>query len=244
MRLSAPAPRLPLKSLTLAACLSAFSMSPHAAASAPDMTEQARALYGDSIAFDIYRNDARIGTHNVTFRDEEGGLKVTTNFELEIGLLFVKLFELQYESEALWEDGKLVALSATTNRNGEVSEVEASAAEDILTINGPNGTQTAQMGIYPTNHWNSGVIGSTQLMNTITGKVNDVELVPLGTERVPTNAGMIEAMRYKYEGAIQNEVWYDAEGRWVAMQFPGDDGSLIELRCRQCVASASLEVSR
>lgn len=244
MRLSALTPRLPLKPLALAACLSAFSVPPHAAASAPDMTEQARALYGDSIAFDIYRNDARIGSHNVTFRDEAAGLKVTTNFELEIGLLFVTLFELQYQSEALWEDGQLVALSARTDRNGDISEVEASVFEDTLTIDGPNGRQTTAMGIYPTNHWNSGVIGSTQLMNTITGKVNDVRLVPLGTERVTTNAGMVDATRYKYEGAIQNEVWYDADGRWVAMQFPGDDGSLIELRCRQCVASASLEATR
>ncbi|WOF72645.1 DUF6134 family protein [Parvibaculaceae bacterium PLY_AMNH_Bact1] len=244
MRLSALTPRLPLTPLALAACLSAFSVPPHAAASTPDMTEQARALYGDSIAFDIYRNNARIGSHNVTFSDEADGLKVTSSFEMEIGLLFVKLFELQYQSEALWEDGKLVALSATTNRNGDISEVEASATDNALKIDGPNGPQTATMGIYPTNHWNSGVIGSTQLMNTITGKVNDVRLVPLGTERVATNAGMVEATRYKYEGAIQNEVWYDADGRWVAMQFPGDDGSLIELRCRQCVATASLEATR
>lgn len=244
MRLSALTPRLPLTPLALAAGLSAFSVSPHAQASAPDMTKQARALYGDSIAFDIYRNDARIGSHNVTFSDEADGLKVTSSFEMEIGLLFVKLFELQYQSEALWEDGQLVALSATTNRNGDISEVEATAADNTLTIDGPNGPQTAAMGIYPTNHWNSGVIGSTQLMNTITGKVNEVRLVPQGTERVSTNAGMVEATRYKYEGAIQNEVWYDAEGRWVAMQFPGDDGSLIELRCRQCVATASLGAAR
>ncbi len=244
MRLSVPVPRLLVKPLTLAVCLSALSVSPHASASTPDMTEQARALYGDAIAFDIYRNDTRIGSHNVTFRDEADGLKVTTNFELEIGLLFVKLFELQYESEALWSDGQLVALSATTNRNGDVTEVEAQASDDALVIDGPNGTQSARMGIYPTNHWNAGVIGSTQLMNTITGKVNEVRLVPLRTERVTTNAGMVEATRYKYEGAIQNEVWYDADGRWVAMQFPGDDGSLIELRCRQCVATASLEAAR
>lgn len=244
MRLSALTPRLPLKPFALAAFLSAVSVSPHAVASAPDMTEQVQALYGDSIAFDIYRNEARIGSYNVIFRDAAEGLKVTINFELEIGLLFVKLYELQYQSEALWEDGQLVSLSARTDRNGDISEVEASANEDTLTIDGPNGRQTAAIGIYPTNHWNSGVIGSTQLMNTITGQVNDVRLVDLGTERVATNVGMVEATRYKYEGAIQNEIWYDADGRWVAMQFPGEDGSLIELRCRQCVASASLEATR
>jgi hypothetical protein len=49
----------------------------------------------------------------------------------------------------------------------------------------------------------------------------------------------VEATHYKYEGEIQNDVWYDAEGRWVRMKFLGDDGSAIEFRCRKCFPASS-----
>ena len=192
------------------------------------------ALYGDRIEFDIFRSGARVGSHRVSFTEREDGLSVTTDFDLEIGALFITFFELQYRSEALWRDGQLVWLSARTNRNGDVSTVDVRNRQGSLTVEGPNGFYEAALGIYPTNHWNAGVIRSTQLVNTITGRVNDVRLVARGTEQVQTDRGLVEATRYQYDGAIQNEVWYDSEGRWVAMQFPGDDGSLIELRCNKC----------
>jgi len=202
-----------------------------------------RSLYGDSIEFEIFRNDAPVGTHRVTFEDRGGALKVVTDFELEVRALFITFFEMQYRSEALWRDGALVSLTARTNRNGDVVTVEAAADGDTLLGQGPNGPFTADLGIYPTNHWNAGVIGSTQLLNTITGRVNAVRLVPLGLEQVDTAHGVIGATRYRYDGAIDNEVWYDANGRWVQMRFPGEDGSMIELRCRKCLPTETAEVA-
>lgn len=198
-------------------------------------------LYGDNIAFDIIRNGVRIGSHSVTFEPDADVLSVVTDFQLEVGALFITFFEMSYRSEALWQDDKLIFLSARTDRNGEVSTVKAKLADGLLRGEGPNGPFTAPLGIYPTNHWNAGVKASTQLINTITGKVSDVRLVPLGTEKVKTERGLIEATKYKYDGAIENEIWYDSKGRWVRMQFPGGDGSLIELHCRKCFPKEKVE---
>lgn len=193
-------------------------------------------LYGPLLSFDIYRNGTRIGEHNVRFTDTDGTLRVRTDFNLSIGALFITLYELTYSSDAIWRDGVLRGLTASTNRNGDLSTVSAQENGDgQLNVSGPNGTQVATIGLYPTNHWNAGVISSSELLNTITGKTNNVTLQAVGTETVITNLGRLVATRYRYVGEIENEVWYDGEGRWVRMQFPGDDGSLIELRCRQCV---------
>lgn len=201
-------------------------------------------LYGDTIAFDVIRNGALIGSHNVTFERTAEGLVVVTDFQLEVGALFITFFEMAYRSEALWKDGQLTSLVARTDRNGDTSTVEAQLAEGLLQGEGPNGPFAAPLGIYPTNHWNAGVKASTQLINTITGRVSDVRLVPLGAEKVQTERGLIEATRYKYDGAIENEVWYDGTGRWVHMQFPGGDGSLIELHCRKCFPTEMGEASQ
>lgn len=228
--------------LSLPLMLLAGAVSLAVPAAAQNSPGDVLALYGERIEFDIFRNGARIGTHRVSFAPEGDALRVKTDFKLEIGALFITLFELKYRSDALWDDGRLVSLAAETDRNGELTRVTATTGEDGLLVKGPNGVQTAKPGIYPTNHWNAGVIGSTELVNTITGNVNEVRLEPKGVETVPTNRGPVQATRYQYVGAIENEVWYDAEGRWVAMQFPGDDGSLIELRCRTCFPAQSAEM--
>lgn len=191
-------------------------------------------LYGDSIEFDIVRNGNLVGSHNVTFENRDDALSVVTDFQLEIGALFMTFFELTYRSEAVWRNGQLFSLFSRTDRNGNVSTVEADVVDGMLRGLGPNGPFTAPLDVYPTNHWNAGVKSSTQLINTITGRVSDVRLVPVGVEQVQTERGLVEATRYRYDGAIENEVWYDSQGRWVRMQFPGGDGSRVELHCRKC----------
>ncbi len=198
-------------------------------------------LYGNSIEFDIMRNGARVGSHNVAFENKGDALSVVTDFQLEVGALFITFFELTYRSEAVWRDGQMVSLWARTDQNGDVGTVEAQLADGVLAGEGPNGVFAAPLGTYPTNHWNAGVQNSTRLINTITGRVSDVRLVPMGIEQVQTERGLIEATRYRYEGAIENEVWYDSQGRWVRMQFPGGDGSLVELQCRKCFPSDRAE---
>ena len=201
--------------------------------------EKAHALYGDSIAFDIYRNGTLVGEQTVRFSKKRDELAVDINFKLSIKALYITFYEMTYTSQSLWQDGKLVSLTARTDRNGEKTAVNAIAKGSNLVGDGPAGNFSTPLGIYPTDHWNAGVVGSTQLVNTINGRVNDIRLVPGGPEKIATNRGTVEAMHYKYEGEIKNEVWYDAAGRWVHMSFFGDDGSLIEFRCRQCIPSLS-----
>ncbi|MDO8290497.1 MAG: DUF6134 family protein [Parvibaculum sp.] len=195
-----------------------------------------RALYGEHISFDVWRNGTLVGAQTVNFSERDGALFVDIDFQLKIEALYITFYKMRYQSRSLWRNGKLVMLSAKTDRNGEVTEVDAQAASTSLKGDGPKGLFAAPLDTYPTDHWNAGVISTTELINTINGSVNKVRLVPQGVEDVQTERGVVKATHYKYEGEIQNEVWYDADGRWVHMKFNGDDGSLIEFRCRKCFA--------
>ena len=45
----------------------------------------------------------------------------------------------------------------------------------------------------------------------------------------------MDATRYRYSGELeQTEVWYDDEGRWLRLRFPGGDGLPIDFICRRC----------
>ena len=200
--------------------------------------EDVRALYGDGLEFGVYRNGSPVGEHTVRFEQVDDGLRVLTSTELAVSALFITVYRFEYESEALWRDGALASITAVTKDGGQVSEIKAESIDGVLTVEGPSGTDDGPVGIYPTNHWNAGVIGSTRVLDTFTGRIADVTLASKGVEQVSTAHGTLAATRYQYSGAIDNEVWYDANGRWVKMQFKGTDGSTIQLRCRSCRAES------
>lgn len=206
-----------------------------AQASASTDYSRVHALYGDSIAFDVYRNGSLVGEQTVRFSEQGSSLAVDINFHLEIKALYITFYKMTYSSKSLWQNDKMTSLAARTDRNGTKSIVDAKAKGTVLVGDGPDGDFSTPLGTYPTDHWNAGVIGSTKLINTINGHVNDIRLVAMGQEDITTNRGPVNATHYKYEGEIKNDVWYDQDGRWVHMSFSGDDGSLIEFRCRKCV---------
>ena len=233
------------RKLALALFALPFGMSP-AFASQDSNTgdlKSVEALYGNTLSFDVYRNGDLVGYQNVTFSRKNDGLAVDIDFKLTIKALYITFYEMTYRSDSLWKNDELVALDARTDQNGKVTTVKAKAEGGKLVVDGPNGNASAPLGIYPTDHWNAGVIDSTRLVNTINGHINHVRLVRQGEDKVETERGPIEATHYKYTGEIQNDVWYDAEGRWVQMKFKGGDGSTIEFRCRKCFPSRSASAS-
>lgn len=233
------------RKLALALFALPFGMSP-AFASQDSNTgdlKSVEALYGNTLSFDVYRNGDLVGYQNVTFSRRNDELAVDIDFKLTIKALYITFYEMTYRSDSLWRNDELVALDARTDQNGKVTTVKAKAEGGKLEVDGPNGKASAPLGIYPTDHWNAGVIDSTRLVNTINGHINHVRLVKQGEDKVETERGPVEATHYKYTGEIQNDVWYDAEGRWVQMKFKGGDGSTIEFRCRKCFPSQSASAS-
>jgi hypothetical protein len=195
-------------------------------------------LYGDELRFRVLRNGAPIGHHEVRFRTRQDEVIADSRFEAEVRVLFFTAYRYLYQSRDVWRDGCLVAVKAETNDNGKEMRVEAALEGEALRVTSPAGTRTVEAGIFPTTHWNAGVIGSQRVLNTITGDIAAVDMIALGEETVLVEGTPALAQRYRYTGEIQSDVWYDADGRWVKMRFNAQDGSTIEYVCERCGGAA------
>lgn len=191
-------------------------------------------LYGDTIDFDVYRKGKNVGSHRVRFTKTGRDLNVDILFRLELKVLFAKVYQFTYRSKARWRQGQVGRLAVDVDDNGEISTLRATRQGDRLQIVGPEKTQTVASPLFPTNHWNPGVLSQTRVLNTITGNVNKIRIRPGRREMVQTERGKISATRYVYTGELDTEVWYDDSGRWVKMRFKAKDGSTIEYACRRC----------
>ncbi|MAZ01643.1 MAG: hypothetical protein CMN56_00725 [Sneathiella sp.] len=196
-------------------------------------------LYGDEIVFDVYREGTLVGFHTVKFSENEGYLNVRSVFQLDIKFLFITAYSYLYESDARWRDDQLQKLEARVDDNGDLSIVKAAQEGGGMRIESVNGQADSEVSLFPTNHWHAGVLNQTQVLNTLTGRINDVQIVDGDRETVDTEKGPIQATRFAYTGDLENEVWYDDRGRWVKMRFKGTDGSIIDYVCRRCQGAAS-----
>lgn len=191
-------------------------------------------LYGPEMHFRIYRNDAPVGDHRVTFNQEGDKLVVQAQSTIDVKLFFFNAYSFRYQSKSAWQDGALVNLHAQTNDDGDVQNVTASSEGGILKISDGDTTLTTPVGIFPTNHWNSGVVATSQVLNTITGEINIVSITQAARETVPFGMGTRNAWRYDYGGELETQVFYDDGGRWLGMRFEAQDGSTVEYRCVKC----------
>ena len=191
-------------------------------------------LYGNKISFDVFRKNERVGRHTVRFHQDGAALLVNSTFDLSIEAFFITFYQFSYESNAKWRDGAVESLDVEVDDNGEKFYLKAHRQADTTVIQSSNGQGRFKGLLFPTNHWDVRVLSATQVLNTLTGKVNNVRIEARGKEYVSTERGKIMAKRYSYTGELETEVWYDEQGRWVKMRFSGKDGVPIDYVCRRC----------
>ena len=190
--------------------------------------------YPAEISFDVYRNNKRVGEHITRFAVHENALSVQSRMLLSIKILFLTAYEFEYQSKAVWCGDGLQSLEAITNRNGETTRVKAVAEKNALKVFAPDGNDLAATDIMTTDHWNPRVIDSRRVLNTITGRINEVTIQACERGTPAIERASPGATCYEYRGELQTRVWYDEAGRWRGLEFKGDDGSTISYVCRRC----------
>jgi len=73
------------------------------------------------------------------------------------------------------------------------------------------------------------------VLNSITGKTNNVTISELGWEEISIQDETRPALRHEYSGDLKDvTTWYDEKGRWVGLQFKSKDDSIISYECNVC----------
>jgi hypothetical protein len=197
-------------------------------------------LYGSEARYEILRDGDKIGDHRISFQRRGDTVIVETRAEIAVPFLFLTGYRFNYHSRSIWRGSDMIDLEAVTIDNGNSSQVSIGWQDGKLRVTGPGGSAMLDAPLPPTEHWSKSFITQGEILNTITGRVNDVDLTRLSDAFVPTATGMARADRYRLAGDLDLETWYDTDGRWLGMRFQGEDGSTIEYRCRDCPAQLAI----
>jgi hypothetical protein len=193
--------------------------------------------YNNNIGFDVLRNGEVVGSHVTTFVHEGSELTVSSKMNLKVRLLGIPVYSFDYTSLEKWSDGVLSHLDVDVKDGADRIKISSQLSKEGLTITYPSGTYVVLGPIISTNHWNADIVKQSRVLNTLTGKINQVKLVNRGKEVIPIKDSTILATRYDYTGELTDtSVWYDTNGRWSKLEFKARDGSTVKYICNTCDA--------
>ena len=204
--------------------------------------------YGQTLAFNVFRNGQEIGRHTLTFESDGPNRVVTVAINFGVKAMGITAYRYTHADREVWNGDTLQALDSQTDDNGKKYKVHVQRGAKGLTVERQApadaiNASTADQGlqppsiehevlpadILPTSHWNIAQVKRSVLLNTQYGTLARVQVTPMGREPVKTATGAtIEATRYHYTGDIRMDQWFDDRGRWVKGMFAAPDGSTID----------------
>lgn len=184
--------------------------------------------YGSRLAFTAYRNGEAIGRHELTFSRDGPRLSVATRISLSVKFLGFTAYRYAHVAQEVWEGDRLLSLSAQTDDNGTRYDLKVERTSSGLMVRANDGLKTLRTDLLPSSHWNPAQPAQTVLLNTQTGRESRVKVALMGREQVRTSSAVVLASRYRYNGDVEMDQWFDERGRWVKTAFTASDGSRVE----------------
>ncbi len=182
---------------------------------------------GNRIVFHVTRNDSPIGTHVLDFTRDGGDVRVAIAIDFAVRLVGLTAFRYVHRNTEVWRGDKLVSINATTDNNGTSLAVKARANERAIEVEGTeSGAYLAPLDAVSTSYWHGAFLRGRKI-DTQGGRLLDTRLIRLGEEPIPVAGRTIPATRWRIEGDLELDIWYDAAGAWSRLRFVRSDGSVI-----------------
>ena len=183
------------------------------------------------LAFEIWRNGQKIGSHSVSFRGDDDDFVVGVQAEMLVKFGPVPVFRYHHQASETWRGGKFVSFETHTVSNGRKEHVSASrSADSVAVITSEGRLIQAPANAHPLTHWNAAVLEGP-VFNPQTGLLTHEQVVRSPGESVRLADGQsIPATRYSLTGDADISDWYDADNVWTALRAKAPDGSYIDYR--------------
>jgi len=187
-----------------------------------------------TLRFDVVLDGRQIGEHALTFEAQpDGSLQVAIDIDLDITFGPFTVFAYTHRNRTAWRDGQLLALDSETDDDGERHWVRAISGDNGLTI---QTDREAEIDVAPTllpsTYWMVSTVRQTQLINSQTGELLDVDVRKIGRDYLDGPGGLIAATHYRLEGDLEIDLWYDDAGILVGLAFVAR-GAQVEYRLRE-----------
>jgi hypothetical protein len=194
---------------------------------------QALAADANSLLFDLYRKDKKVGTHSLRFTQDGDVLTVDIAINIKGKVLFIP-FTYTHKNKETWRGSSLVALSSNTLTNDKQDNLRVTSSGSGYDVVHNGKASRVEGEIKTTSYWHPATPTQARLLNTQNGKVIPITFsAPKPVQLLMTNgstfASRETAMTDKKKFNVN--VAYDASGCLAGINFkPPFEGTPIIYR--------------
>lgn len=188
--------------------------------------------------FQVSLDDRPIGRHRFDLAAQgSDGWRLTSQAEYEVRLLGVVVYRYRHQAQERWRDGCLSTLSARTDDNGKLSELNAERVGDAWRIarlpppapaEAPGDVAGCLMSFA---YWNPALKRQSRLINPQNGRIEAVNGAAGPSTTFTVEGRAVEAQAWRLTTASGPiDVWYASDGQWMGLDATLSNGRRLRYR--------------
>ena len=187
----------------------------------------------EKVKFDVIRKNNVIGSHEITFAENNDVLLVETNIDIEVKVLFISAYTFSHQSTETWINGNFTKIAAHTDFEDEREYfIKGQDNNDSFLASGMDGKLELDKNILPSNFWNIDVLKQKEIFDTQKGVVRTIDVEDLGYEEIKVNKKNIKCNKFIFNASSNPKdngpfpeytLWYDENDELMKFQFK-DEG--------------------
>lgn len=165
--------------------------------------------------YTVLKDGKPIGEETYRFTEApDGTLTVEVETRTDVKVLFLD-FHFRHNRTEVWEDGRLEALTAKTDDDGEAHAIAMRREDDGWRVEVDGTIRRETPDVLPLTLWTPKVLKRDRLLSIIDAEPFAVTVEAEGPETV----NGIETQKYRMTGDVDRTLWYDSQGGLVKVRF-------------------------
>ena len=196
------------------------------------------------VKFDIIRKNKVIGSHEIKFTENDDGLLVETNINIEVKILFITAYKFFHQSKEIWENGNFIKINGHSDFEDEREYfIEGEVTDDFFVATGMDGELKLNKNLIPSNFWNQDVMYQNEIFDTQKGIVRKLDVEEIGMETIIINNTKIDCIKFILNATKHPKdkkifpeytLWYSKNKELMKFKFRSTkDNKIIEIIRKQ-----------
>ena len=185
------------------------------------------------VKFDVIRKNKVIGSHEITFTENNDVLLVETNIDIKVKVLFLSAYTFTHQSTETWINGNFTKIVAHSDFEDEREYfIKGQDNNDSFLASGMDGKLELDKNILPSKFWNIDILKQKEIFDTQKGIVRTIDVEDLGYEEIKVNKKNIKCNKFIFNASSNPKdkgpfpeytLWYDENDELMKFQFT-DEG--------------------
>lgn len=181
----------------------------------------------NEIKFEIFRNDKKVGYHNIIFSRDKEMLIVRNEIQFEIKKLGISFYKYQSEGTEVYDqDGLLFTFNSKTSDNKKLKycNIEAQDNKNYL-IDGSSYKGTFNKDFAISSYWNHEILKKTTQISGITCKIRNQKVTFLKNESIEVKGQKTKTSVFNIDGkGLDTQIWYRKKDMAIVRQILNQKG--------------------